>query len=179
MKKNKGKLVFIFFLIIPCCVAAIDIVNPIPCDDIPCLLNLVVSFIRNVALMIAPIIFIIAGLMHYFLAINNMKKYKILILLVLLFPLFVFAQVTIPNPIGYNSVGELIHGVVNFIRNVALMIAPIIFIIAGLMYYFAGGSPEKVKKATDLIKYAIIGLVIILIANGITAVIKDIMGVSN
>jgi len=54
-----------------------------------------------------------------------------------------------------------------------------IFIIAGLKYYFAGGSPEKVKGATDLVKYAIIGLVIILIANGITAVIKDIMGVSN
>jgi type IV secretory pathway VirB2 component (pilin) len=109
-----------------------------------------------------------------------MKKYKNIIwLLLLCVPFFVVAQVTIPNPIGYNSVGELIHGVVNFIRNVALMIAPIIFIIAGLMYYFAGGNPEKAKDATNLIKYAIIGLVIILIANGITAVIKDIMGVSN
>ncbi len=114
-----------------------------------------------------------------------MKKYKkeikviILGILVFLLPLYVFGQVTIPNPIGYNSIGELIHGVVNFIRNVALMIAPIIFIIAGLMYYFAGGNPEQAKKATNLIKYAIIGLVIILIANGITAVIKDIMGVSD
>lgn len=86
--------------------------------------------------------------------------------------------VEITNPLGYNSLGDLIHGVVSFITNVALVIAPIIFIIAGLMYYFAGGSPEKAKDATNLIKYAIIGLVIILIANGITAVIKDIMGVN-
>ena len=95
----------------------------------------------------------------------------------MLIPVLVLAQVTIQNPIGYNSLGELIHGVVSFIRNVALMIAPIIFIIAGLMYYFAGGDPKKAQNATNLIKYAIIGLVIILIANGITAVIKDIMGV--
>lgn len=108
-----------------------------------------------------------------------MKRYKNIIWFLLLsVPFFISAQVTIPNPIGYNSVAELIHGVVNFIRNVALMIAPIIFIIAGLMYYFAGGNPEKAKNATNLIKYAIIGLVIILIANGITAVIKDIMGVN-
>jgi hypothetical protein len=109
-----------------------------------------------------------------------MKRYKKIIItsIFLLVPFLVLGQVTIPNPIGYSSLGELIHGIVNFIRNVALVIAPIIFIIAGLMYYFAGGNPEKAKNATNVIKYAIIGLVIILIANGITAVIKDIMGVN-
>lgn len=109
-----------------------------------------------------------------------MKNYKktVLTFIILFIPFLALAQVTIQNPIGYSSLGELIHGIVSFIRNVALMIAPIIFIIAGLMYYFAGGNPEKAKNATNLIKYAIIGLVIILIANGITAVIKDIMGVN-
>jgi type IV secretory pathway VirB2 component (pilin) len=114
----------------------------------------------------------------------SMKKYKktiksLLIFLVVAVPLVALAQVTIPNPIGYSSLGELIHAIVSFIRNVALMIAPIIFIIAGLMYYFAGGNPDKAKQATDLIKYALIGLVIILIANGITAIITDIMGINN
>ena len=92
-------------------------------------------------------------------------------------PVIVLGQVEVPNPIGYDTFGELMHAIVSFIRNVALMIAPIIFIIAGLMYYFAGGDPEKAKKATDTIKWTLVGLVIILIANGITAVITDIMGV--
>ncbi len=92
-------------------------------------------------------------------------------------PVIVLGQVEVPNPIGYDTFGDLMHAIVSFIRNVALMIAPIIFIIAGLMYYFAGGDPEKAKKATDTIKWTLLGLVIILIANGITAVIKDIMGV--
>ncbi len=111
-----------------------------------------------------------------------MKRYKkelqITAFLFLLFvPIFVVGQVTIPNPIGYSTFGELIHAIVSFIRNVALMIAPIIFIIAGLMYYFAGGNPEKAKDATNMIKWTLIGLAIILVANGITAVITDIMGV--
>ncbi len=110
-----------------------------------------------------------------------MRRYKnilipIFLLVVLFFPFYVFG-VTIPNPLGHDTFGDLIHAIVSFVRNVALMIAPIIFIIAGLMYYFAGGSPEKAKDATNLIKWALVGLAIILVANGITAVIKDIMGV--
>ncbi len=111
-----------------------------------------------------------------------MKRYKkslqvTTVLLLLLVPIIVIGQVTIPNPLGYDTFGELIHAIISFIRNVALMIAPIIFIIAGLMYYFAGGNPEKAKTATNMIKWTLIGLAIILVANGITAVITDIMGV--
>lgn len=114
-----------------------------------------------------------------------MKKYKkesaviALGIFLLAFPFFVFGDVSIPNPLGYDTFGEVINAIVVFIRNVALAIAPIIFIIAGLMYFFAGGNPEQAKKATDLIKWAVIGLVIILIANGVTAVITNIMGVNN
>ncbi len=110
-----------------------------------------------------------------------MKKYSgelVLVFITLIIIPFCVAAVEIINPIPCNDIPCLLNTVVSFIRNVALMIAPIIFIIAGLMYYFAGGNPEQAKKATNLIKYAIIGLVIILIANGITAVIKDIMGVN-
>ena len=100
-------------------------------------------------------------------------------MVVFLLPVLVFGQVTIDNPLGHNTFGELIHAIVSFIRNLALMIAPIIFIVAGVMYYFSGGNPDKAKQATDLIKWALIGLVIILIANGITAVVKDIMGLDD
>ncbi len=114
-----------------------------------------------------------------------MKKHKqklqtIAILFLLFVPMVVIGEtVRIPNPLGEDmkNLEDLIHAIVSFIRNVALMIAPIIFIIAGLMYYFAGGDPEKAKTATNMIKWTLIGLTIILVANGITAVIKDIMGV--
>ncbi len=112
-----------------------------------------------------------------------MKKHKekviaaILGLLFLVAPFYVFGQHTIPNPLGYDTLGEIINALVVFIRNIALALAPVIFIIAGLRYFLAGGNPDEAKKATELIKWAVIGLVIILIANGITAVVTNIMGV--
>jgi len=110
----------------------------------------------------------------------NKKFFLFTFLIVVLFlPIYILSGVTIDNPLGHDTFGELIHAIVSFIRNLALMIAPIIFIVAGLMYYFSGGNPDKAKQATDLIKWALVGLVIILIANGITAVVKDIMGLDD
>jgi len=109
---------------------------------------------------------------------NSMWK-KLIFIFLLFCPFLVLGQTTIPNPLGYDTFGEVINAIVVFIRNVALALAPVVFIVAGLRYFLSGGNPEEAKKATELIKWAIIGLVIILIANGITAVITDIMGVNN
>ncbi len=108
-----------------------------------------------------------------------MKSYKRYLPIFLFFflPVVVFGQTTIENPLGHDTFADLINAIVVFVRTVALFVAPIVFIVAGFMYYTAGGNPEQAKKATDLIKYAVVGLVIILIANGITYLIADIMGV--
>ncbi len=111
-----------------------------------------------------------------------MKKHKreiiiFLGLLVFLLPFLVLGQVTIDNPIKHGTFSELVTAIIGFIRTIALVAAPIVFIIAGLMYYMAAGNPEQVKKATDLMKWAAIGLVIILIAEGISMVIRGVMGV--
>ncbi len=107
---------------------------------------------------------------------KNKEILPLLILFLIATPLHVLG-VEIPPPTHHETLAELINDIITFIRNVALVIAPIIFIFAGLKYYLAGGSPEKAKEATNLIKWALIGLAIILVAEGITAVIADIMGV--
>lgn len=111
-----------------------------------------------------------------------MRKYKkeiivFLGLLVIFIPLLVLGQVRIDNPIQHGTFSELISAIIRFLRNIALVGAPIVFVVAGMMYYLAGGNPEQAKKATDLIKWAAIGLVIILIAEGISHVIRGVMGV--
>ncbi len=111
-----------------------------------------------------------------------MKKYKkeviiFLALFAVLLPFLVLGQVEIKNPIDHDTFSELVTAIIKFVRNIALVAAPIVFIFAGLKYYFAAGNPEQVKSATDLIKWAVIGLVIILIAEGISMVIRGVMGV--
>jgi hypothetical protein len=112
-----------------------------------------------------------------------MKKYKkqiILLFFLFFIPLLVLGEgTTLPNPLPFGTIPELINGVVNTIRTLALAIAPIVFMYAGLRYYYAQGDPEEAKKATHIMKWAIAGIVIILIANGITAVIKDAMEVKD
>ncbi len=111
---------------------------------------------------------------------NIIKKNKDILPLIMVFlvfvPLYSFG-VEIPPPTDHETLADLINDIIAFIRTVALVIAPIIFIFAGLKYYFAGGSPEKAKEATNLIKWALIGLAIVLVADGIASVIADIMGV--
>ncbi len=47
------------------------------------------------------------------------------------------------------------------------MITVVIIIAAGFMFLFAAGSEEKIKKAKDLLKGAIIGLVIVMSSYGV------------
>ncbi len=121
-----------------------------------------------------------------------MRKFKKIIVfflfLVLFFsPVFVLADnnndndndktIKLENPLKIGSIKELVEALVDFITKLAIAISPIIFIWAGFLFYFAGGDPEKVKTATNLIKWAVIGLAIIIVANGIVYVIGDIIGV--
>jgi hypothetical protein len=113
-----------------------------------------------------------------------MKKYKN-IFYFLLFGVFVFLSqsfvsadaIIIANPLEHNTIEAIIIAVVTFVRNVAFAIAPIIFIWGGFKFYFAGGDPGKAKEAANLIKWAIVGLAIIIVANGIIYVVQDVIGV--
>ncbi|MEA2092519.1 MAG: pilin [Patescibacteria group bacterium] len=111
-----------------------------------------------------------------------MKKNKKILIFALFFSLIPFLAfgdpITIENPLEHDTIEDIIAAVVSFITLVALAIAPIIFIWGGLKFYFAGGDPGKAKEATNLIKWAIIGLAVVLVANGIHLVIRDVLGVT-
>ncbi len=63
-----------------------------------------------------------------------------------------------------NHVSHLITVVVNILSAVVGIIAVIMIIVAGLRYVTSGGSDEAVKGAKNTILYAIIGLVIVALA---------------
>ncbi len=110
-----------------------------------------------------------------------MRKNKKLILsalfLLTALPFLVAGQVEIVNPLGEATLAGLVNNIIDYLQQIAFIIAPIMLIIAGFMYYFAGGSPDKAKKATDIIKWTVVGLAIVMIANGIASLVAGIMGV--
>ena len=63
-----------------------------------------------------------------------------------------------------SSIERTAVNVSQIILGVAGSIALVIFVIGGILYITSGGASEKVKKATSLLKGAVVGLAIILLA---------------
>jgi hypothetical protein len=84
--------------------------------------------------------------------------------------------IKLANPLG---AGATIPGILKRIFNqVAIILAfviPIIIIIGAFQMMFAQGNPEKFAEGQKTITYAIIGYVIILMANGIIAIVQRIL----
>jgi cytochrome bd-type quinol oxidase subunit 2 len=63
-----------------------------------------------------------------------------------------------------DKVSNLITTIINIISAVVGIIAVIMIIVAGLRYVTSGGKEEGVKNAKNTILYAIIGLVVVALA---------------
>lgn len=63
-----------------------------------------------------------------------------------------------------DSVSHLITVIINIISAIVGIIAVIMIIVAGLRYVTSGGKEEGVKNAKNTILYAIIGLVVVALA---------------
>jgi hypothetical protein len=79
------------------------------------------------------------------------------------------------NPLACNTIPECIEKIISFILWIGTAIFPIIIIIAGFLFLTSGGDPEKVRTAKRTIFWAVIGLVIVLLARGIISVIKSVI----
>lgn len=105
------------------------------------------------------------------------KNYLITILLSFLI-IFSFAlpvkALTIINPITATTFEELIEAIVNLIFYLGMLIAPIMFIFAGIFFITAAGDSEKIQKAKNMIWWTVIGLILVIMAKGIIEVIQDI-----
>lgn len=102
------------------------------------------------------------------------KKLAILIFLSLVSPFLVSAQITIPNPVKAQSLGEFIEKIATFIFNVALAIFPLMIVIAGFYMVTAAGDPAKVETGKKIILWTLIGFFIILLAKGLIEFLRQI-----
>jgi hypothetical protein len=83
------------------------------------------------------------------------------------------------NPIGITSFQDLIGIIGTWIFNLAIPVAIIIIIYAGIMMLTAGPNPANFKKGKDALKYAVIGLAIVLIGKGFVSLIQSILNLKN
>lgn len=101
---------------------------------------------------------------------------------VLLAPVLVLAQITLPQPSGgvnIGSVGQFSTVLQNLARLIgSLIMAVSVFIIlyAGWLFLTAGDNEETHTKAKAYITYGIIGIVVALIAFSIPLLTASLLG---
>jgi hypothetical protein len=74
-----------------------------------------------------------------------------------------------------SAVETLVLNIAQIILGVAGSLALLAFVYGGLMYIFSGGNPGYAKKGQDALKYAVIGLFLILASGVILKTIVKIL----
>jgi type IV secretory pathway VirB2 component (pilin) len=57
--------------------------------------------------------------------------------------------------------------ITNFVFSVLMIVAVLFIIIAGFMFITASGNDDQVKKARSMLLYAVVGVIVALLAKGI------------
>jgi hypothetical protein len=87
--------------------------------------------------------------------------------------------IELPNPLSCgqdNSLYCIIQNIISKLAQLAIPIVVIMVLIGGFQIMTAGGNEEKVKQGRLTIWWAVIGYVIILLANGLVLIIKSVLG---
>jgi type IV secretory pathway VirB2 component (pilin) len=97
-----------------------------------------------------------------------------LLFLVVLAPSVVMAASGITNPLN-KTLPQIVADLMTGLRDIAVPIAVILILYGGFQIMTAGGNPQKFEEGKKTLLYTAIGLAVILLAQTIADVIKDII----
>ncbi|MEX2055199.1 MAG: hypothetical protein WD972_03365 [Candidatus Andersenbacteria bacterium] len=85
---------------------------------------------------------------------------------VTLFPSFTQAQVNqgFTNPLGSTSINSFLTSVISYILGVASLLALLALIVGGTRLIIGFGNEDQLKSAKTIIKWAIIGLIVVVLS---------------
>lgn len=101
-------------------------------------------------------------------------------LAVWLLPVMVHAQITgnkynFPDPLGGANIQTVIGRLISAALSLVGAIFFVMFLWGGWLWMSAGGDAAKVKKATTTLVNAVIGLIIVAAAYGVTSFVINIL----
>lgn len=86
-------------------------------------------------------------------------------------------QFVLENPLGANTLIELIQRIIDGMIRLAVPIAAGLIVWIGMLYMFAQGQPQRIQTATKALTYVVIGFAILLVSAGIISIVQDVLGV--
>ena len=80
------------------------------------------------------------------------------------------------NPLQSARFTDIVNNVLTILFNFALVLTPIMVVIAGIMFVTAAGDPSRVSRAKQILIWTAVGFVVILVARGLVLVLRTIIG---
>ena len=80
------------------------------------------------------------------------------------------------NPLQSDKFTDIVNNVLTILFNFALVLTPIMVVIAGIMFVTAAGDPSRVSRAKQILIWTAVGFVVILVARGLVLVLRTIIG---
>ncbi len=111
-------------------------------------------------------------------------RYGVLLLsqLLLLSANKVFAQSVIPVP-TYSTPDQLIDNVICEVAfwmwYILMALVILLVLVAAYKYMTSSGDPTKVSEATKMLTYAVVGLVVALLAKSVPLIVLNIFGANS
>src|SRR3989338_1096355 len=84
---------------------------------------------------------------------------------------------TLLNPLGVATFAELVQKILEALFTLSIPIVSIMVMVGGYYILTAAGNEERLKTGRNTITYAVIGFAVILIANGVVSLIRQLTGV--
>lgn len=82
----------------------------------------------------------------------------------------------LPNPLQADTFAELFTAIAAWAFSIVGLLAVVMIIVGGFQYIISAGEEAKIKEAKNTIKWAIIGLAVVLGSYAILAAIENILG---
>lgn len=102
----------------------------------------------------------------------------VLLALALAIAPFLTSAQTAP-PVVMTSVGgfiDLLNTILGWMFTIFMVLAVIMIIWAAFVYLTAGGDEEKVGKAKNMLIYAVVAIVVALLAAGVPKIVQSLLG---
>ena len=94
-----------------------------------------------------------------------------------LLPFLALADIVQPTPIITNptQISDLVYRIMNWVAGSVMVIAVIMLLWAAILYMTAGASETAHSKAKNVLIYAIVGIVVALLAFSVTPFIAQVL----
>jgi heme/copper-type cytochrome/quinol oxidase subunit 2 len=106
-----------------------------------------------------------------------MKKiiFVLLVSIAILPALSVVAQGPPPIITHPQQVIGLLSSILGFVWTILGIVVVLMLLYAGFKFVTAGGETEGINKAKDMVKYSLIGIVVMLLSGGIMALVENFL----